>query len=236
MAEPSPEDRSDSLSVPWADTVRFVLQLSHDLRNHLNAIELQSAYISELEGDAKFKGEINHLREMISGLTATLQKVSRGMGEVKPNPISYRASDFVEDLRKKISQEFSNTGPEISWDVQPGDAVLNIDPQLLQEAMIELFANAFRHGRSKGALAAEVRIDKKRFLFTLREPKIRFELSTENWGREPLRKVSHGHYGLGLNRVRAIVEAHGGEMHAQYDPKASRLITVLALPLSRENA
>jgi K+-sensing histidine kinase KdpD len=236
MAEPSPEDRSDSLSVPWADTVRFVLQLSHDLRNHLNAIELQSAYINELEGDAKLKGEINHLREMISGLTATLQKVSRGLGEVKPNPISYRASDFVEDLRKKISQEFSNTRPEISWDVQPGDAVLNIDPQLLQESIIELFANAFRHGRSKGALAAEVRIDKKRFLFTLREPKIRFELSTENWGREPLRKVSHGHYGLGLNRVRAIAEAHGGEMHAQYDPKASRLITVLALPLSRENA
>jgi K+-sensing histidine kinase KdpD len=236
MAEPSPEDRSDSLSVPWADTVRFVLQLSHDLRNHLNAIELQSAYISELEGDAKLKGEIKHLREMISGLTATLQKVSRGLGEVKPNPISYRASDFVEDLRKKISQEFSNTRPEISWDVQPGDAVLNIDPQLLQESIIELFANAFRHGRSKGALAAEVRIDKKRFLFTLREPKIRFELSTENWGREPLRKVSHGHYGLGLNRVRAIAEAHGGEMHAQYDPKASRLITVLALPLSRENA
>jgi K+-sensing histidine kinase KdpD len=236
MAEPSPEDRSDSLSVPWADTVRFVLQLSHDLRNHLNAIELQSAYISELEGDAKLKGEINHLREMISGLTATLQKVSRGLGEVKPNPISYRASDFVEDLRKKISQEFPNTGPEISWDVRPGDAVLNIDPQLLEEAIIELFANAFRHGRSKDPLAAEVRIDKKRFLFTLREPKIRFELSTENWGREPLRKVSHGHYGLGLNRVRAVVEAHGGEMHAQYDPKASRLVTALILPLSREEA
>jgi K+-sensing histidine kinase KdpD len=234
MADPSSEDRSDSLSVPWADAVHFIQQFSHDLRNHLNAIELQSAYISELEGDAKLKGEINHLREMISGLTATLQKVSRGLGEVKPNPISYRASDFVEDLRKKIADEFPNKETEISWELQPGDAVLNIDPQLLEEAIIELFANAFRHGRSEGALAAEVRIDKKRFLFTLREPKIRFELSTKNWGREPLRKVSHGHYGLGLNRVRAIVEAHGGEMHAHYDPKALRLVTALGLPLLRE--
>ena len=236
MAEPSPEDRSDSLSVPWVDTVRFIRQLSHDLRNHLNAIELQSAYISELEGDAKLKGEVNRLREMISGLTALLQKVSDGLGEVKPNLISYRASDFVEDLRKKIAQEFPSNGSEVNWDVQPGDAVLNIDPQLLQEAIVELFTNAFRHDRGKGALAAEARIDKNRFLFTLREPKIRFELSTENWGREPLRKVSHGHYGLGLNRLRAIVEAHGGEMQAQYDPKASRLVTALALPLSRENA
>ena len=236
MAELSPEDRSDSLSVPWVDTVLFIRQLSHDLRNHLNAIELQSAYISELEGDAKLKGEVNRLREMISGLTAILQKVSGGLGEVKPNLISYRASDFVEDLRKKIAQEFPNKRPEISWDVQPGDAVLNIDPQFLQEAIIELFANAFRHDPGKGALAAEARIDKKRFLFTLREPKIRFELFTENWGREPLRKVSHSHYGLGLNRVRTIMEAHGGEMHAQYDPKASKLVTTLILPLSREKA
>ena len=128
MAEPSPEDRSDSLSVPWADTVRFIRQLSHDLRNHLNAIELQSAYISELEGDANLKGEVNRLREMISRLTSTLQQVSGGLGEVKPNLISYRASDFVEDLRKKIAQEFPNESPEISWDVKPGNAVLNIDP------------------------------------------------------------------------------------------------------------
>ena len=35
----------------WSDIVRFIRQLSHDLRNHLNAIELQSAYIGELERD-----------------------------------------------------------------------------------------------------------------------------------------------------------------------------------------
>jgi K+-sensing histidine kinase KdpD len=236
MAEPSPEDRSDSLSIPWIDTVLFIRQLNHDLRNHLNVIELQSAYINELEGDAKLKGEVNRLREMISGLTATLQKVSGGLSEVKPNLIPYHASDFVEDLRKKIAQEFPHERPAINWDVQPGNAVLNIDPQLLQEAIVELFANAFRHDRGKGALAAEARIDKNRFLFTLREPKVRFELSTENWGRKPLRKVSHGHYGLGLNRVRTIMEAHGGEIHAQYDPKASTLVTALILPLSREKA
>ena len=236
MAESSPKERSDSLSVPWVDAVGFIRQFSHDLRNHLNAIELQSAYISELEGDANLKGEVNRLREMISRLTAALQQVSGALGEVKPDLISYRASDFVEDLRKKIAQEFPNDRPEISWDVQPGNAVLNIDPQLLQEAIVELFANAFRHDPGEGALTAEVRIDKNRFLFTLREPKIRFELSTENWGREPLRKVSHGHYGLGLNRVRTIVEAHGGKMHAQYDSKASTLATALILPLSPEKA
>jgi K+-sensing histidine kinase KdpD len=232
MPDAVPENRSDSLSVPWIDTVRFVQQLSHDLRNHLNAIELQSAYISELDGGAELKGEIKRLREMISGFSAVLQKLT-GLGEVKPNLISYRASDFVEDLRKRIARESPKESAEITWDIQAGDAMLNVDPQLLQQAFSEVFANAFQHDREKGALIAVARVDGKRFVFTLREPKARFESSTENWGREPFRRITRGHYGLGLNRVRVIMEAHGGEMHAKYDPKGSTLLTTLTLPPAR---
>ncbi|HWN64652.1 MAG TPA: ATP-binding protein [Candidatus Binatus sp.] len=232
MADAVPENQSDSLSVPWIDTVRFVQQLSHDLRNHLNAIELQSAYISELDGSAELKGEIKRLREMISGFSTVLQKLT-GLGEVKPNLISYRASDFVEDLRKTIAHEFPKESAEITWDIQAGNGMLNVDPQLSQQAFSEVFANAFQHDRSKGALVAAARIDGRRFVFTLREPKARFESSTENWGREPFRRITRGHYGLGLNRVRVIMEAHGGEMHAEYDPKGSTLLTTLTLPLAR---
>ena len=232
MADAVPENQSDSLSVPWIDTVRFVQQLSHDLRNHLNAIELQSAYISELDGSAELKGEIKRLREMISGFSTVLQKLT-GLGEVKPNLISYRASDFVEDLRKTIAHEFPKESAEITWDIQAGNGMLNVDPQLSQQAFSEVFANAFQHDRSKGALVAAARIDGRRFVFTLREPKARFESSTENWGREPFRRITRGHYGLGLNRVRVIMEAHGGEMHAEYDPKGSTLLTTLILPLAR---
>ena len=231
MADAVPENQSDSLSVPWIDTVRFVQQLSHDLRNHLNAIELQSAYISELDGSAELKGEIKRLREMISGFSTVLQKLT-GLGEVKPNLISYRASDFVEDLRKTIAHEFPKESAEITWDIQAGNGMLNVDPQLLQQAFSEVFANAFQHDRGKGALIATAGIDGRRFVFTLREPKARFESSTENWGREPFRRITRGHYGLGLNRVRVIMEAHGGEMHAEYDPKGSMLLTTLTLPLA----
>src|SRR5947207_6895418 len=233
MADALPENRSDLLSVPWIDTVRFVHQLSHDLRNHLNAIELQSAYISELDSSAELKGEIKRLREMISGLTAILQKLARGLGEVKPNLISYRASDFVDDLRKAVTHEFPKESAEITWDIQTGSGMLNVDPQLLQQAFSEVFANAFQHDREKDALIAAARIDGRRFVFTVREPKARFESSTENWGREPFRRITRGHYGLGLNRVRVIMEAHGGELHAEYDPKGSTLLTTLSLPLAR---
>ena len=232
MAEPSFEDRPDVSNVAWSDVVHLIRQLSHDLRNHLNAIELQSAYISELERDDELKSEIKRLRVMISGLTSTLQSLSNAVSVVKPNLILYPAADFVEDLRQKINRDFSAETAEFNWKIQVGDAMLNVDPQLLQETFIELFANAFRHNRGKGVLVATAKIDNNQFLFTLEEPKARFDLPTDNWGREPLRKISQGHYGLGLNRVRAIVEAHGGELYAQYNPNVPAFTTTLVLPFS----
>jgi K+-sensing histidine kinase KdpD len=232
MAEPSPENRADILNVAWSDVVRFVRQLSHDLRNHLNAIELQSAYISELERDEELKGEIKRLREVISILTSTLQSLAKAVSDVKPNLIPYRAADLAEDLRAKIDHDFSGESAAIKWNIQAGNAMLNVDPQLLQEAVIELFANAFRHSRGKGHIVVAAKMENGRFLLTIEEPKARFDMPADNWGREPLRKVSQGHYALGLNRVRAIIEAHGGELYAQYNPNASALTTTLILPAS----
>ena len=234
MGSTASEQHTDSLSVSWTDNVRFVRQLSHDLRNHLNAAELQAVYISELTGDAELKTEIKRLRATIAGLGAILQKLLADLGQIKPSLMPYRAVDFVEDLRQKFAHDFPQESAAVNWDVQPGDAALNVDPQLLQQALLELFANAFQHQRGQGPLAATAKIDNDRFVFTLREPKAGFELSTENWGREPLRKISQGHYALGLNRVRVIVEAHSGELHAHYDPTESVLLTTITLPLSAE--
>jgi len=231
MVRPSSEDPSDVPNVAWNDIVRFIRQLSHDLRNHLNAIELQSGYISELERDDELKSEIKRLREMIAGMTSTLQSLSKAVSAIKPNLIPYPAADFMEDLRKNIDHDFSGQNAEIIWNVQLGDAILNVDPQLLQETFTEIFGNALRHDRGEGPLVATATIDKNQFVFRLEEPKAQFELPTDNWGREPLGKIGQGHYGLGLNRVRAIVQAHGGKLYAQYDPKTRSLVTTVALPL-----
>jgi K+-sensing histidine kinase KdpD len=236
MAGNSSEVTTDSTNIPWSDMVRFVRQLSHDLRNDLNAIELQSAYIGELTQDQELTNEIRRLREVVSGLNATLQSLSRAVGEVTPNVITYPASEFVAAMRTQIERNFAKEHREITWDVQLQQEVLNVDPQLFQEVFVELFANAFQHDRGKGPLVARARITDGRFLFTLHEPKAVFSSDTRNWGREPFRNVRQRHYGLGLNRVRAIIEAHGGELQVQYDPKAATLLSTVALPVSSQHS
>ena len=222
----------DSLTVPWSDTVRFIRQLSHDLRNDLNAIELQSAYIGELTQDQELTSEIKRLREVVSGLNSTLQLLSRAVGEIAPNVVTYPAGEFLADMRTQIERNFSNENHEITWDVQLQDGMLNIDPQLFQEVFAELFANAFQHDRGKGTVVAKARISDGKFLFCLHEPKAGFGSDTQNWGREPFRNIRQRHYGLGLNRIRAIIEAHGGELEVQYDPKAATLVSTVTLPMS----
>src|SRR2546422_5433267 len=127
MAASSTENHKDLLTVPWANIVRFIRQLGHDLRNNLNAAQLQSAYIAELSEDAELKKEINRLREMISEMAANLQRVTTGLGQINPTFMSYRAADFVEDLKQKIATDFGGQDLKFTWEVQLGDASLNID-------------------------------------------------------------------------------------------------------------
>ena len=239
MADNSSKAPADSLTVPWSDMVHFVRQLTHDLRNDLNAIELQSAYIGELTQDQELTTEIKRLREVVSGMTSTLQLLSKAVGEVAPNLVTYPADEFLTDMRTQIERKFPKENHEITWDVRVQDEMLNIDPQLFQEVFVELFANAFQHDRGNGPVVARARISDGQFLFSLHEPKAVFSSETQNWGREPLRNIRQRHYGLGLNRVRAIIEAHGGELQAQHNPKTAALISTVALPISRprrENA
>jgi K+-sensing histidine kinase KdpD len=226
------EAPNESLTVPWSDTARFIRQLSHDLRNDLNAIELQSAYIAELTQDQELTNEIKRLREIVSGLSSTLRLLSRAVAAVAPNAMSYPAREFLADMRTQIERNFPAQSHEIAWDVQVTGGTLNIDPQLFHEVFVELFANAFRHDRSRGDLVAMARVTDSRLLFTLHEPKAGFSCGMENWGREPLRRVGQRHYGLGLNRVRTIIEAHGGELQVRFDPKAAMLISIVAIPVS----
>lgn len=230
----SSQPGSESPTVAWPDMVKFVRQLSHDIRNNLNAVELQSAYLAELAEEAEMKSEVQRLREMISEVGRNLQGLTSGLSQASPTSISYPAADFIEDLKQKLAKDFAENAAKVTWDVQLKDETLEIDPQLAQQAFLELFRNAFQHERNVKTITAKVCIDKDRFVFELREPKARFELSTENWGHEPLRNVSQGHYGIGLHRARSITEAHGGDFRAEYDRETSTLVTKLTLLVFRE--
>ena len=218
-------------NISWTELRKFVSQLNHDLRNHLNAVELQAACLSEIVREPETDSEIKRLREMTGALCAHLQRLSASLARIQPNTMGYRAAEFFEDLRSKLGIEEPELAPEMEWKSSLGEEALEIDPHLLQEAFLELFCNAAAHERGPGALIFESRREGESIEFILREPKTKFDGETENWGGRPLRQIRSGHYGLGLFRARSIFEAHHGTLRAQFDPAASSLVTTVSLPV-----
>ena len=234
MSQPpeSPAAPSADLQIPMPTVVRFVRQLSHDLRNHLNAAELQSAYLKEIAEDAEIKDEIQRLRGMLSEMGSSLQKLTSALAPPRLNEMHYGASDLLEDLRTKVGMDFAADAAAFDWEISSVAGALNIDPQLLQQAFLELFRNALRHGRGEGTICVSAAAKGAELVLTLAEPKTGCDVATEQWGLEPFKSVKHGHYALGLHRARSIVEAHGGRLSAKCSGDGSSLVTTVALPLA----
>ncbi len=234
MADQRDHEREpiDELQVPMRDISRFVRQLSHDIRNSLNAAELQAAFITEIAEDEDLKADVKRLREIFSELAKSLQQLTNALGDVKLSPIEYRAGDLVDDLRRKVTETFPQAESELDWKAMVDNATLNIDPQLLQIALLEVFDNALRHDRGTGKIEVAAQNEGTTFVLTLREPKTGHIASMDTWGREPLRNVAHGRYGLGLYRSQRILDAHRGRLDAHFDSDASTLVTTITLPLT----
>ena len=226
----------EGVQVAWPDVVRFFRQVSHDLRNQLNAVELQSAFLAELATDTELKSEIARLRKMVSECGIALQKLSTRINPASAHPNPYGARDLAEDLRTKINREFPEKAKAVTWKIATSNAQVSIDPQLFPEALLEVFRNAFEHQMEGSSLDFNATMEGDNLVLILYEPKAEFQMATEKWGREPLRHVNRGHYGLGLNRARTIVEGHGGKFQARYDSSDSKFITSITLPLGESQS
>ena len=170
MSDSSSESNAPAekeLHVPMRTVVGFVRQFSHDLRNHLNAAELQSAFLSDLAETPELKSELQRLRGMLSEMGGSLQRLTSSLAAIKLTPIPYEADAFLQDLEQKVALEFPEQSGAIDWQENVGNRTLKIDPQILQQAFLELFANAFQHDPGFGRLTAKADAEGWRIRFHL---------------------------------------------------------------------
>ena len=238
-------------SVPWERVDQFLGQFTHDLRNGLNALELQLTLLGELNQDPTLGEDIVAMRSTLGNLSREMQAVRVAAGPVSPNPIPYPAGDLLEDLRER--QEKRSAGG-FSWQFAPEltEVTVEIDPELVLTALLQVLANAlrFRESGDAGALPAPtlqahsgggMRAGSRPGLVVeIHEPKPQ-PLAPETlatWGAEPLHLTKRGGYGLGLFHARRIIEAHGGTLRASWSSGAAGdaaagagvLITTIWLP------
>ena len=104
-------------AVPWDRVERFVGQLTHDIRNGLNALELQLTYLGEISTDPEAADEIKRLRATVGNVTRQLQTLRTATSAVIPRD-SMRSSSESRTFCSSdatISSTMSAPNARASW-------------------------------------------------------------------------------------------------------------------------
>lgn len=228
-----PESNSpEQLQVPFDRVATFIRQVTHDVRNNLNAMDLQAAYVVELVNDPEAVEEVRRIRSHIQQAAKQLQALSGNFWVAAPNLVTYSAKIFVEDLQDRLAKMHPDHAPKVNWTVNLGEKMVSLDLEMIFAAISEVFKNAFQFKEGDAPIEARVRDEEGKFVVELMEPKSTVPSDPERWGREPFLSSRRGAYGLGLYRARRIFAEHAGELRFSHDSGRNLLSSKIVLPFA----
>ncbi len=223
---------TENVMVPFERVAGLVRQLTHDIRNGLNTIDLQAAYLQELVTDPEALPEVKRVRTMISGTAKNLQSVSSSFWLGEAHPVTYSAKIFAEDFRGRLASVLPQPAPEVVWTETLGEEAIAVDIELIFRAFSEFFKNAVQFQEKGREISARTFVEGGRFVLELGEEKSALPSPPETWGLAPLVSTRRGGFGMGLFHARRILAVHQGAVEFVFDPAAERLTTRLSLPLA----
>lgn len=227
------EANRSATEVPWDRVERFVGQVTHDIRNGLNAIELQLTFLGEICTEPEAAKEVKLIRRTLVDVTRQLQSLRSVTSLPLLQKLDYPAKDFFEDLQERFERQAPPAKTRVQWHISAGSASLRVDPEVTMWVFLELLTNALRFAAEGTPIDFRVAETGDALVATLHEsPAAEPLFAPEQWGRSPLLSTRRGSHGLGLFRVRRILEAQGGDYHVEYSARDQTLITRVGLPLA----
>jgi two-component system, OmpR family, sensor kinase len=200
----------------------FVSDASHELRTPLAVIRAQVELLDrESVDERRHEGTATLLRRLdeldrLVGDMLTLASAEAGQ-LVQPREIDL--DDFFEDLRRDLP-----LFGERDFRLQAVGGTLYADPDRLTQVLRNLVRNAVAHTSPGDRILVSASAGDGHLTISVSDsgpgiPPDQLELIFERFHRvEQARARSTGGSGLGLPIARAIVEAHGGHIHAESAP------------------
>jgi signal transduction histidine kinase len=192
-------------------------QVGHDLRNQLQtallsfrALKKGTVDIGGSAGDALGRS-LDRLRDLIDTRLSEVRLAATSR-------VSLAA--FVHEVAVAAHPDAEHR--EIRLTIEPGDPALavDVDPQLLASALMNLLQNAFKYTRTHGCVTLRTRSENGR-AFVEVEDECGGMVTSDGDPRRALgdrRGTDRSAPGHGLSSSRRAVQANGGEVHAQNLP------------------
>lgn len=228
-------DMLDRLDGAYEQQRRFAADASHELRTPLANLVLEAelalrgpqepeALRRALEG---IETELDHLMQ----LARDLLDVARAEdGTLRLELADEDLNALVRSQVESFAARAAAAGVTINQDLA-GSVTVRCDARRIRQVVANLVDNAIRHAGEDGVVDVATRSDPDQVTLSVHdtgkgfpdEPHLAFE---PFWRADPGRHRDDGGTGLGLTIVRAIVDAHGGEIRAENDPVGGASVRV----------
>ena len=201
--------------------------LAHDLRNYMSPLkgrldivrlrarrEGRERDLADLDAAAR---SLNRLQSLIQDLL-DIGRLDQGLFTLSPEPV-----DLVVLVRDTITMLQSTKVP-IALEA-PEEAVAEVDPQRVRQAVENLISNAVKHSPKGGTVTVEIMVERQSApesgdaIITVQDqgPGIPGDLLARVFDRFVTGPGSKG-LGLGLYLARSITEAHKGTLTVESSP------------------
>ena len=200
----------------------FVSDASHELRTPLAVLRAQVELLDhETDQRQRHQGTVTLLRRLdeLDRLVADMLTLASAEAGQLIEPQTIDLHDYFEDLRRDLPL----FGDRV-FQFQPVDGALEADPDRLTQVLRNLVRNAVAQTKRGDRISVLARAHDNRLEISVSDsgagiPPDELERIFERFHRvDGSRSRDRGGSGLGLAIARAIIQAHGGSIHAESDP------------------
>ena len=213
--------------IPAARIAAFVRQHTHDVRNRLNSLDLETGLLDEVVTDEEGRESIGRMRQQLRALAEMMRSLSTLFQKPEPMAAPIAARELFLIWREQHAG--LPNPPEVRWADELGDEKVCVDVSQMVTVFTGLLENVAAFP-SAGAVTATARRTGQEVIFELRETKAG-AVDTSGWG-QAFSSTRRGGYGLGLWAARRLAEANRATLVQSYDPGERALVSRLAVPVA----
>ena len=216
---------------------RFVSDAGHELKTPIAVISANSELLKREIGESEWLDNIDYENTRMSDLVKQLLVLSHAeSGDLPKETLDF--SKLVDGEALPFERLAFEKGKRIDSDIEQGLFVEG-NPNQLRQLVSILLDNALEHGTGD---VIELSLHRERHIARLTVSNDSAEMSEEKLSRlferfyraDEARSADGSHYGLGLSIAKAVAEAHGGEIRAQYGD--GKIHVTVSLPVKNKRS
>ena len=205
---------------------RVATSLAHDIKNPLASIQLHAQLMTPSDDeDAKTLKMIESESEVIAGLVNQWLHLANPL---PPKLVKLDVTECVAAVVRNLEAQARHTVVDIENGLVGPIWVMG-DAQRLSQALRNLIVNAIQAMPRGGKLQISAESHENTVSLRFADSGSGFSETALARGTELFFTEKEGGMGVGLNIVASIIEAHGGRLELQNDPKGGAVI-IVSLP------